>query len=172
MDLFQIIFKHGWVLFIAVTFINAYTLKYHSKKHISKNPELAIGYKKLFKGSLIYLNIPWLIMGFGMLSGMTNNIFEFMTPRTLNPIVLIFNVTLISLYLLCLWWIFIKDGAKFLKKHPGLIKISSLNGSKEISVNKIKFIIGLMIFGGIIALIFMWTNYFNLPLNNLKQLPR
>ncbi len=172
MSFFQIMFKYGWLLFIVITFINVYIFKYHSKKYIAKNPLLKEGYFKLFKGILIYFNIPWLIMGIGMSLGMTENIFEYMYPNTLNPIVLIFNVTLIVLWCLCFWWIFVKKGAEFLVKHPGLIRLTSLNSKQDVSIKQIKLIVGVMIFGGIAAMILMWTNYYDLPLNNLKQFSR
>ena len=61
----EIIFKHGWVLFIVVTFINAFIMLRRTKSSVELNPDLKEGYNKLFKFFLIYMNIPWLIMGIG-----------------------------------------------------------------------------------------------------------
>ena len=84
------IFNHFWIMFIVVTVANGLIWKSRSKKYIAENPELQEGYDSLIKGWFIFGNIPWIIMGIGMLTGMTKNIFEFSNPRQMNPIVIVF----------------------------------------------------------------------------------
>ena len=170
MDFFQFISKYGWLLFIAFTFLVVFQLKKTSSKHIIHNPNLEPSYKNLIKGVILFYNIPWFIMGFGNLTQMTHSIFEYFNPKLLNPVVLTFHVVLVLLWILNLWWIYAKKGAEFLEKHPGLIQISSFNGKRNVSAKQIKLLAPLMILGGLITMILMWTGYFDVPLNNLKQL--
>ncbi len=61
----EIVFKHTWIMFIAVTIANGLILKFRSKKYIAEKPELKEGYDKYFRGWLLYGNIPWVIMAIG-----------------------------------------------------------------------------------------------------------
>jgi hypothetical protein len=99
----EIIFKQAWILLMAVTIANALTLKFRSKKYIAQNPALEEGYKKIFKGFIIFGNIPWIIVAFGNLTGLTNSIFDFFNPGALNPVVLIFHASIIVLWVLSVW---------------------------------------------------------------------
>jgi hypothetical protein len=152
-----IIFKQVWIMFIAVTIANALILKYRSKKYIAENPDLEEGYKKLFKGVIIFGNIPWIIIAIGNLSGLTNSISDFFNPRAMNPIVLIFHASIIVLWILSVRWIYFKDGAAFLESHPGLIKKSSFTGNSNVTAKQIKIYFPLMLLGGIVGMIMMWV---------------
>ena len=150
-------------MFIAATIANGLILKYRSKKYIAQNPELADGYDKYFKGWLIYGNIPWLIMMIGNLSGMTQNTFEYFNPIALNPLVLFFHFSVIVLWVLSLRWIYFKNGAEFIEKHPGLIQKTSLSGNTNVTAKQIKFFFPFMLMGGIFAMIMMWIMDFPIP---------
>ena len=54
----SIIFKHAWIMLIAVTVANGLILKFRSKRYISEKPELKKGYDKYFLGWIFYGNIP------------------------------------------------------------------------------------------------------------------
>lgn len=152
----EIIFRHTWILFIAVTIVNSFLFKYRSKKYILEKPALEAGYNTLFKGWLFYGNIPWVIMAIGNLSGMTNNTFAYFSPRQMNPIVLLFHAAIVVLWGLSIWWIYFRDGAAFIEKHPGLVQTSGFSGRDNVTAKQIKLFYPLMLLGGIIGMIMMW----------------
>lgn len=153
----ELIFKHGWIFLIAMTIINGFVFKYRSKKYILENPDLTDGYDKIFKGWLLYGNIPWIIMAIGDLTKITDGIWEYFNPRLLNPMVLIFHISIILLWVIGSKWIYIEEGAELLAKHPGLIQFHAFGTSKDItSSTTIKIIWTLGLIGGIIGMTMMW----------------
>lgn len=157
----EILFKHGWLMFIIVVILNGLVMKFQSKKYIIDKPELKEGYDKYLKGWLIYGNIPWVIMAFGDLSGMTNNIFEYFNPKAMNPIVLIWHASIIILWILSIYWIYFNNGAEFIEQHPGIIKKSSFSGNSNMTTKQIKISYPLILLGGIGGMVMMWV--MNIP---------
>lgn len=150
-------------MFIVVTIANGLVLKYRSKKYIDQNPELKEGYDKCFKGWMFYGNIPWIIMMIGNLSGITNNTFEYFNPKAMNPMVLIFHLSIVALWVLSIRWIYFKNGAEFLAAHPGLTQKSSFRGNTKLTAKEIKTFFPLMLLGGIAGMAIMWTMDFPIP---------
>jgi hypothetical protein len=104
---FSLLFKHVWVLFIGVTLINAFALKFRSKKYIDQNPSLEEGYEKLFRGYIFYMNLPWVVLGIGMLIGNFNSVFDVMFGfRNRNIFTFMFFGTVIILWILSIVWIY------------------------------------------------------------------
>jgi hypothetical protein len=153
----NIIEKSFWLIAIVVTSINAYILKSRSQEAIARNPQLKEGYDKIFRGYLIYLNIPWVVMGIGILSGRVSGVFNYFNPRAGNPFVLAFHLSLVILWVLSVYWIYFRGGAEFLVKHPGLMNIDPK------SALSLKLIFALMLLGGIVAMILMWCEHFQQP---------
>jgi hypothetical protein len=105
-----IIDKTIWLLAIGITFANAYMIRSRSRETIARKPELKEGYEKIFRGYLIYLNIPWIVMGNGILVGQVSGVFDYFNPRVGNSFVLVFHLSVIILWLLSIhldlfsWW--------------------------------------------------------------------
>lgn len=160
----EILFKYVWILFIIVTNLNIFWLKSSTKASILDHPELEEGYEKNFKTIFIYGNLPWIIIGIGCISGMTNSVFDFFRPSEMKPIVLVFHAILILIWILMIRWVYFKDGAAFLEKHPGILKKRSFSSVEtNVSAKEIKIFFPLMLMGGIAAMIMMWLNYFSFP---------
>ena len=152
----EIIFRHLWLMFIAVIIVNGLILKHRSKKYIAQNPELEKGYDTYFKGLLFYGNIPWVIMMIGDLSGLTQNIFEYLTPKAMNPIVLIFHFSIISLWILCARWIYFKKGAEFFESHPGLVQKKGFGGNANLTAKEVRLFFSLILVGNMVGMMIMW----------------
>jgi hypothetical protein len=145
------IFDNGWVLFILITVFNSFYLKARSQKIIAEKPDLQEGYDQLFKGYLTYLNIPWVVMGIGVLFGGVPGVFGFFNPRDGNIFVLAFHATVVILWILSIWWIYFKGGAEFLVKYPGVF-------NQDIkSPILLKVLFAVMLIGGIFGMAFMWS---------------
>lgn len=147
---------HGWILFIAVTIANGLYLKYRSREYISRDPGLKAGYDKYFRGWLIYGNIPWVIIGLGNLSGMTSHLFEYLQPRTLNPVVLLFHASIVVLWVFAAYWIYFKDGAEFIERHPGLLVKQYPSRQRNPTAKSVKVFFPVVIAAGVVALAMMW----------------
>ena len=156
----EFIFRNFWIFFIFVTILNALILKVRSGKYIKESPQLEEGYNKFFRGILIYGNIPWVIMGVGNLTNITNNIFQYFYPRSLNPMVLIFHTSILFIWVSGAIWIYKKQGAAFIEQHPGFFKSNGLGGSKDLTAKQVKTFYPIMILGGVIAMAMMWVGFF------------
>lgn len=148
------IINNIWVLFVVVTIANGIVFKFRSKKHIEVNPDLKEGYSKLIIGWLIVWNIPWLIMGIGNISGLTNS-FDYLNPKGMNPMVLAFHFSILTISLFLFVWVMFKNGAEMIAKHPGLIDVRIPGLSENPSPMLIKLLFGLMLLGVIAAVIVM-----------------
>jgi hypothetical protein len=147
-DIFE---KFGWLLFIALSIVQAAFILYRAQPLIQANPALEQEYNQFIKGFLIFFNIPWIVMGIGSIFGGVNNM-DFSYPRKGNPFVLAFQVTFILWLAVAAWWIYLRGGAEYLAAHPGWGRPPF-----EQSPRWIKIIAALMLFSGITSIISMWT---------------
>ena len=152
-----IIGKIFWVIAIGVTCLNAYLLRSRAQKEIAQHPELADGYRQLITGHLILFNLPWLVMGLGILLGRTHDVFDYLNPRSGNPYVVGFHVTGICESALISYWIYLAGGAEVLVTHPGVMNVDV----KSALVLKLLFALGLL--GGMAAEIMMWSGRMPVP---------
>jgi hypothetical protein len=153
----EFIFRYTWVMFIAVTIINGIIFKTRSQRYIADNPDLKDGYDKLIKGWLFYGNIPWVIMAIGDMTGITNGVWNYFHPKSMNPMVLVFHFSIVVIWILGSNWIYLRGGADFLARHPGLIKFHGPGLYKDITSPKtIKMIWALALLGGIAGMTMMW----------------
>jgi hypothetical protein len=146
------IFDNFWAFLILATVFNAFFLKARSQKIITKQPDLQEGYDQLFKAYLVYLNIPWVVMGIGIVFGGVPSFFSFFGLNEGNPFVLAFHVSIIVLWILSIWWLYFKGGAEFLAKYPGAF------GPAIRSPTIIKIFSGLILAGGLMVMIIMWSS--------------
>ena len=151
-----ILFKHFWVGGILATIINAFVMRHRSKEFIVASPELTPGYNKLFYGMMFFGNIPWIIAGIGVLIGTTDGIFDYLNPRDLNPMVLIFHFSIIILWILFVWWIYFGRGAEFIEDHPGFLQVHLFGRMYSPSARQIKVLFPLILIGGIACMILLW----------------
>lgn len=165
----DIMSKHTWMLFILVTFINAFIMRIRVKAHIELNPELKDGYNKLFKNFLIYGNILWIIAGIGEITGKTKSIFDFLCPGQFNPIVLLFHITVIALGIFGSYWIFLKNGGEFLSKHSNFFNYREPSKSVQLNNNKVKLFWTLGIIGSVVGEIMMWKT--SMPVKKIAYFP-
>src|SRR5215471_8013343 len=77
---------------------NAVVWRWRARKHISANPALAAGYERLIRGWLVYGNLPWGVMGLGILFGGVPTMFHYFNPRN-GPVVLLWYGVVVPLWL-------------------------------------------------------------------------
>jgi hypothetical protein len=112
------------VVFILVTCLNGAAWWRRGQKHIDEEPALAPGYKKLIRGWLISGNLPWIVMGFGILYGGVPTMWHYFSPKN-GPFVILFYGTVVAEWIAMVYWTFFRRGAEQLVAHPGLLNIPS-----------------------------------------------
>jgi hypothetical protein len=145
------IFRNAWLLFIAITCANAAVWWARGKKEIATHPELEAGYRVLVRGLVLYGNLPWIVMGVGIMFGGVPSVFHYFNPRN-GTFVIAWYVTVVALWVAVSYWIFLRDGAVALIRHPGLLNLPV----QEPWVLKASVV--LMLVGGVtaFAMMFFW----------------
>jgi hypothetical protein len=156
------ILKHAWLLFIGTLFINALIFKLRAKKLVKEDPSLEKGYNDIIKGWVGFGMVPFIIMGIGQLSNSTSLITDYFHPAKLNPFVILFHLSIVVIWVIGSNWIFRKNGAEFLSKHPGLFQNRSMSSKPGImSPRSIKITWAMGVMGGIVAMVMMWSGFFS-----------
>ena len=100
----------------------------------------------------------------GELSGMTRTVFDYFTPRSLNPAVLAFHASIIVIWILSAYWIYFNDGAESLARNWAIFGSSQWDkNDRGTSPAMIKVMLALMITGGCAALSMMWFSEIPVP---------
>ena len=120
----QLMLRHTWLVFIAVTCVNGAVWWRRGRAHILTNPALQDGYKRLVRGWLIFGNLPWVVMGAGIVFGGIPTVFYYLNPRN-GPVVLTWYLTVVALWVISVHWLFFRQGAEALVAHPGLLNLPS-----------------------------------------------
>ena len=148
---------HLWLLFVLVTCIQAVYFRVAARQHIQEQPGLAEGYAGLSRGWLLWGNLPWVVMGVGLELGGVPSIRHYFRPRDGNSFVLAWYACVVGLWVLGLWWIFLRDGAEMLARHPRILR-----GNLS-SPAKIKLFYLLCVGGGVAGLVFLFVMDVPLP---------
>lgn len=119
---FERIFDYFWLLIILVNGINALTVWAKTRRYVRQQPELADGYITLIRGFFFWANLPWVIMGAGLLGGNVSSIDAFFAPQLSNLFVVAWWGAIALLYALGTYWILWNGGAEMLVKHPGILR--------------------------------------------------
>jgi hypothetical protein len=131
-----------------VTCANGAIWWWRAQVNIRGNPELRQGYLKLIRGWLLFANLPWVVMGFGILFGGVPSTFHYFNPRN-GPMVVAWYATIVALWIASVYWIFFREGAQTLIEYSGLLSLPSRNP------NTIKLIFLLCLAGGVLGLLAM-----------------
>ena len=125
-----VVVRHFWLAFVVVTIINGRYWWAGVQARIRAQPELEPGYRRLYRGYLFWGNVPWLLMGAGILSGQVRSMFDFLQPRSGNPYVLAWWWAMAALFALGTMWMFWGGGAETLARHPGFAMVPQWPASK------------------------------------------
>ena len=151
MEPFTLIAQNFWLIAILLTSINFFVFKNKARKYIKQNPDLSVDYKKLFEHYFFWCNIPWIIMGIGLVTGGAPNISCYFRPQDGNPFVLVWYVSIFSLWAVGTYWLIFKGGAQMLVKCPGV-------SGKVTSPLLIKVLWLICVLWGISAVIFLYNH--------------
>jgi hypothetical protein len=148
----EVVFKHFWLVFVVATIVNGRYWLAGVQGRIRAQPELAPGYRRLYRGYLFWCNVPWLLMGAGILSGQVRWMFDFLEPRSGNPYVLAWWWSMAALLALGTVWVFWGGGATTLARHPGFAMVPQWPASK------LRWLwVGLVVWNVTIGWLFFWS---------------
>ena len=157
-----LISEYFWLIAIIVTGINWVMFRKRAQKHIDENPELKRGYEALFRGYLLWMNIPWVIMGIGCTVGGVPSVWHYFRPRDGNPYVLAWFASVFLLWVFGTFWLLFREGAETLARHPGAMGFRYELKSKDITNPlQIRAFWLLALAGGIVGVVLMW--YLDIP---------
>lgn len=167
MEPFSLISKYFWLIAIMATGINWVGFRKRAQKYIAEKPELKEGYEALFRGYLLWMNIPWLVMGLGCTVGGVPSVWHYFRPRDGNPYVSAWFASVFFLWVFGSYWLFFRGGAETLSRHPGAIEFRYGFKSKDItSPVLIKAFWLLALTGGIVGVALMWSS--DIPTPNFR----
>lgn len=118
-----LIFRHFWIALVVVSLVNGRTWWSRVQGRIRDDPQLEPGYRRLYRGYLVWTNLPWLAMGLCILSGKASSIVDFLRPSEGNPFVLAWWGLLGALLCLGTGWIVFAGGAETLERYPGFYMV-------------------------------------------------
>lgn len=124
-----LVFKHFWVAFILSTVVNAAVWWVRGRPYREADPSLVEGYRSLVRGFLLWGNVPWIVMGLGILVGSVPSVIHYFNPRSLSPFVLAWFGSIFLVWVLGTHWLFARGGAERLLRHPGLIQPQPTNAA-------------------------------------------
>jgi hypothetical protein len=119
-DFSQMVFKWFWLAAVLTSFLNAGVFWKRAKQNIDIFPELEEGYRKIIKGFLFWSNLPWVVMGVGIIFGGVPSFFHFLHPRDGNPFVLAFIASILCIYAAGTYWLFSRNGIETLIRHNAM----------------------------------------------------
>jgi hypothetical protein len=159
-DIFQFICRFFWAICIGMSFF-LFRASKEVREQAIRDRDFGLEHRKLRNKILIWTNIPWVIMGIGLLSGAVPSVWHFYRPRDLNPVVLAFLGFTVIFWLVSIWWTF-KGGAEKITEHD-LIAFYVLGKRKKLSPGQFKAIVIVCILGGLIGLYLSLTRDVPIP---------
>src|SRR4029079_10166528 len=114
----ELIIRHACLLVIVVTCANGAVWWVRGKKEIASHPQLERGYRYLVRRWLVYGNVPWVVMGGGILFGGVPSVSHYLNRRN-GACVIAWCVTVAALSFGAVYWVFFRQGGEALVRHPG-----------------------------------------------------
>ncbi|WP_375201186.1 hypothetical protein [Hyphococcus sp.] len=118
--LFNIVTQYFWLIMIGYMLLVGVMWWRHSRALREKDPAFSTSYKRLITWFVTAGSIPWLFLGVAQMVGEYNYVYEIFDYWNADFWTAGFYTSSVILGLAANYYIFVKDGAKELSKHPGL----------------------------------------------------
>lgn len=126
----EAITRHFWIVLVLATVANGRSWWNGVQSRIQSNPDLEPGYRRLYLGYLFWMNVPWLAMGLGIVSGHVSTLFDFLRPSEGNAFVAAWWGLMAALLGLASYWMLFGGGAEMLERYPGVFMVPRWSASK------------------------------------------
>jgi hypothetical protein len=134
-------YKYVWIFFLLMGLTNSYLGWRSLLTHLKNNEALKSKYRLLFIQYAIWINLPWVVMGTGILLGKANGVMDYLVPESGNLAVVIWWIIFFLMNFTLTSWIFFGGGAEKLEKYPGLPTLLSGSAAHIRIVTSIGFIL-------------------------------
>jgi len=146
---FRSLFQYPWLLFIVVTCANAAIWWKRSDAARRTDPELDAALRRLIRGFLFWINLPFLVMGYSMQTGRATLESYLEADGGLdNPHVAAWFAIVVILWILGTHWLFLQSGAEKLARLFALVGPRNASSARSI---KLWWLVGLA--GGVASLL-------------------
>jgi hypothetical protein len=116
MEVVQRLFlRYGWLLYISLTCAVGVRWWRRGTKCGEGNTWDACAWRSPVLGLLVFGNLPWVVMGWGISVGGQRSILEFLNPAN-GSAAAAFHLTVIVFWLVALWWVRVRKGDAVLSK--------------------------------------------------------
>lgn len=137
MDLARLISRYFWVFGIASSLYNYVVAIRRIHRSTAGNAERAALARRYLRWLWLGSTVPWLVMGWGIVSGNVPDVFHYFRPQDRNPHVVAFFAALLLVLLCYALWVFCADGARKIRESE-LFPAGALRGTKPWSETAIK----------------------------------
>lgn len=149
------IFQYSWIVILVGHVFQTYMFAQKCKPFDTESERISEKVMKAYGG---IGSIPWIIMGFGLVSGNANSFLEYLMPPTDNWAVVTFHASIWLIWAVLFHWVFFANGAEFIAKYK-LITIRLFFEQRETTPKSVKLFTALAICGGIFGEYLIWTRY-------------
>ena len=156
--------RYFWLIALAVSLVNAVWVWMRSRAEVARDPDLGAGYAKLVIGYLTVANLPWFVMGYGIVIGGVPSLWYYFRPQDGDPYVLMWFASILVLWALGTAWVYAWGGAEMLARHPATFNFRAYASSARF----IKAIWAIGLIGGIMGFVGMWL--MDIPVDALSLL--
>jgi hypothetical protein len=116
----DLIYRHLWAALVLASVVNSRAWWAEARHRMRSDPSLEPGYRRLYRGYLFWTNLPWLLMGLGVVSGLVPATADFAIPTAGNAFVLGWWAAMYLLLGLATYWVLAAGGAETFARHPGI----------------------------------------------------
>ena len=134
----ELIDKYFWIIIIAVIGINLLIFRTRARAYLDDKPEIKKKANNIFWNVFIFMSLPFLIQGIGLLTGNIDSIFDYLKPGNTNTFIILWYVSIILMWIKGTFWIFNRNGAEFLSEHPEVLLQSMFRFKKSFSPKIVK----------------------------------
>jgi hypothetical protein len=133
-------FRYLWVFFLFMGLVNCFLGWRSVMAHIKDNAALRVKYRQLFILYVIWTNLPWVVMGLGILFGGAAGVLDFLVPASGNTTVMVWWGLFFVMNFSLAGWVLFGGGAETLEKYPGLPTLLSGSAANIKIVVSVAFI--------------------------------
>ena len=109
-QLFLLISEYFWLLALGMGCFNYW--KAQEALPVLENGEQSSQARAYLNKITFFMNLPWVVMGFGHISGYTPHVWSYFRPQDGNPFVMTWLAVVFGVSLLYAWWVCLAGGAE------------------------------------------------------------
>lgn len=134
-------FEYAWIMMLIIMPINAVYYRYNGRKYIAEDASLEKGYNKIAFSLGVLGEIPFIFLSYDFYTnGFNFSVFSIHTILESNALIAMHLSAVILCSLLC-YWMFFKNGAEYMVRHPGLYREGlSKDSERNIGPNGYKIV--------------------------------